>query len=70
MAAYALRIRANEALAVLPKQAVVLAGSASVTLVDGTPTGLSRMLAEPKVVHVLNRGDFDKPGVVATPGAL
>jgi hypothetical protein len=31
---------------------------------------MTRALAEPKVVNVLRRGDFDKPGDVVAPGAL
>ena len=70
LAAHALRLAANEALAKLPPPSVVYAAAPSVNIVDSNPSGLARSLAEPKVVNVLFRGDFDKPREVVAPGAL
>lgn len=70
LAAHALQLAANEALATLPPPSVVYAAAASVKIVDGTPSGLARSLPEPKVVNVLHRGDFDKPRDVVAPGTL
>ncbi len=66
LAAYALRLAANEALARLPPPAVVYAAAASVKIVGGE----TRSVSEPKVVNVLQRGEFDKPRSVVEPGAL
>ena len=70
IAAHALRIAANDALAKLPAQSVVYAAAASVVIPDATASGLARSLPEPKVVNLLHRGDFDKPRAVVEPGAL
>lgn len=66
LAAYALRLAANEALARLPPPSVVYAAAASVKIIGGE----TRSVPEPKVVNVLHRGDFDKPRAVVEPGAL
>ena len=70
LAAQALRLAANEALANLPAPSVVYAAASSVDILSGDPPRQAKSLAEPKVVHVLHRGDFNKPGAVAKPGAL
>ena len=70
IAAHALRIVANEALTKLPPQAVVYAAASSVDILSGDPPRQAKTLPEPKVVHVLHRGDFDKPRAVIEPGAL
>ena len=70
IAAHALRIVANEALTKLPPQAVVYAAASSVNILSGDPPRQAKSLPEPKVVHVLHRGDFDKPRAVIEPGAL
>lgn len=66
LAAQALRLAAQAELEKLPTQAVVYAAAPSVKIVGGEVNSL----AEPKVVHVLKRGDFEQPGDVAQPGAL
>jgi len=66
LAAYALRLAANEAQAKLPPPSVVYAAAASVKIVGGE----TRSVSEPKVVNLLHRGDFDKPRAVVAPGAL
>ncbi len=68
--AHALRLAAEKALADLPKQSVVFAAAAAVDILSGDPPRQAKSLPEPKVVHVLHRGDFDKPRAVAEPGAL
>jgi mono/diheme cytochrome c family protein len=70
LAAHALRRAANEAIARLPPQARVFAAAASVNMPSGEGATMARALAEPKVVNILHRGDFDKPRAVAEPGAL
>ena len=67
LSAQLLRLAANEALARLPTPSVVYAAAATVALPSSDPV---RSLAEPKVVNILERGDFDKPRAVAEPGAL
>ncbi len=70
LAAYALRVAANEALAKLPVQSIVYAASSAVVIPDATASGLASSIPEPKVVNLLHRGDFDKPRAVVEPGAL
>ncbi len=70
LAAHALRIIADEALRKLPAQSVVYAAASSVDILSGDPPRQAKSLPEPKVVHVLHRGDFDKPRAIAEPGAL
>jgi mono/diheme cytochrome c family protein len=67
LAAQLLRVAASEAIAKLPKQSVVYAAASSVAIPGGDPV---RALSEPKVVNLLERGDFDKPRAVVEPGAL
>ena len=70
LAAQALRIVAKQALAGLPAPSVVYAAAASVNIPSGEGALQARALPEPKVVHLLHRGDFDKPRAVIEPGAL
>ncbi len=70
LAAHALRIVANQALARLPPQSIVFAAAAAVNIPSGEGAMQSRALPEPKVVNILHRGDFDKPRAIAAPGAL
>ena len=70
IAAHALKLAAEDAIAKLPPQARVFAAASSVDIVSGDPARTPRSLPEPKVVRVLDRGEFDKPGAVAAPGAL
>jgi mono/diheme cytochrome c family protein len=65
IAAWALRLHAEDKLAGLPAAASVYAVSTSYS--HGKK--LSSPMA-PKVVHVLGRGDIHRPGEVAVPGAL
>lgn len=70
IAAHALRIQAEKGLEKLPAQSRVYAAAPSVDVVTGDPPVQPKVLGEPKPVHVLVRGDFDKPGNPAPPGAL
>ena len=70
LAATALRAAAESGLKKLPPPAKVYAAGASVMIPTGNGAMQAQALAEPKVVHVLQRGDFDKPRDVVMPGAL
>ncbi len=70
LGAHALRAQASAALEKLPPQAVVFAAAPSVHIISGDPPRQAKSLPEPKVVHVLKRGDFNQPGAIAQPGAL
>lgn len=70
VAAHAMRFIAEDALAKLPEQSRVYAAAASVDIMTGDPPRQAQSLKAPKVVHVLQRGEFDKPGAIAQPGAL
>ncbi|MGZ0166815.1 MAG: PSD1 and planctomycete cytochrome C domain-containing protein [Planctomycetales bacterium] len=65
IAAHALRLHAEEQLASLPAQASVYAVSSSYSHAAKRASPMA-----PKIVHVLRRGDIEKPGAVASPGAL
>ena len=65
VAAHALRTYAERQLASLPAQLMVYAVSSSYSHAARQANPIS-----PKIVHVLRRGDIDKPGVVASPGTL
>ena len=65
IAAHALQIYAEQQLAGLPARAAVYAVSSSYSHATKRASPIA-----PKVVHVLRRGDIDKPGAVAVPGAL
>ena len=70
LAATALRESAESGLKKLPLPAKVYAAGSSVIIPTGNGAMQAQTLAEPKVVHVLQRGDFDKPQVIVMPGAL
>ena len=70
IAAHALKLAADSGMGNLPPQARVFAAAPSVGIVSGDPVSAPKTLPEPKVVRVLDRGEFDKPGAVAVPGAL
>ena len=70
LAATALRAAAESGLKKLPPPAKVYAAGPSAIIPTGNGAMQSQALAEPKVVHVLQRGDFDKPRGVVMPGAL
>ena len=65
IAAYSLRLHAQEQLARLPARVSVYAVSTSFSQGKKLAAPLT-----PKVVHVLRRGDIEQPGDVATPGAV
>ena len=69
-AAPVLRHVAEAALANLPAQRMVYAAAAAVDVPDGAVTPNLKRLPEPKVVHRMERGDFDKPQEEVVPGAL
>ncbi len=62
---YAIQLYAEQRLASLPARSTVYAVSSSYSRAAKLPTPIP-----PKVVHLLTRGDIDKPGQVAKPGAL
>ena len=66
IASYALRETAEKQLAGLPPRQVVYAVSRSYS----HARKLDKPMDAPKVVHVLRRGDIEKPGEVAAPGTL
>ena len=66
IAAAVLRERAQQELTRLPAQAQVYAASAA----NQTARGAILKAPQPRVIHVLRRGDLDKPGAEAGPGAL
>ena len=70
IAAHAVRNKAKLALMHLPPQVWVYAAGKSVGIPAGEGQVQLKSLAAPKVVHVLHRGDFDKPQAVVEPGAL
>jgi len=70
LAATALTSAAESGLKKLPPQTKVYAAGSSVIIPTGNGATQAHALAEPKVVHVLQRGDFDKPRDVVMPGAL
>ncbi len=70
IAAHAVKLAAETSLTKLPPQARVFAAAPSVDILSGDPVRSPKSLPGPKVVHVLDRGEFDKPKAVAVPGAL
>jgi hypothetical protein len=70
IAAYVLRFVAESELEQLPEQSVVYAAASTVETPNGEAKPRIDSLSEPKVVHVLDRGDFDKPVEPVGPGAL
>ncbi|MBI1324877.1 DUF1553 domain-containing protein [bacterium] len=71
IAAHVTKLAAREELSRLPKPASVYAVGPSVTIPmgDGKP-GLAAAIAAPKTVHVLARGEIDKPRQVVGPGSI
>jgi hypothetical protein len=65
LAAYFLRKQTDQKLAALPKPQLVYAGAS-----DFVPDGGLVPAREPRTIHVLKRGDINKPGAEAVPGAL
>ena len=71
IAAHVTKLAARAELAKLPKPFSVYAAGPSVTIPmgDGKP-GQAAAIAAPKTVHVLARGEIDKPRQVVGPGAI
>jgi hypothetical protein len=65
LAAYFLRKQIDQKLSALPKPQLVYAGAS-----DFVPDGGLVPAKGPRTIHVLKRGDINKPGVEAAPGAL
>jgi len=65
LAAFVLERKAADAVAALPPQATVWAAAKSAKNERGIIT-----YAEPRAIHVLHRGDLDKPRAAVAPGAL
>ncbi len=65
VASYVLQRKAEQELADLPSQTSVYAWSSQYSHGKKLPNSMT-----PKTVHVLRRGDIEKPGNVAMPGAL
>ena len=65
LALFYLKDRVERQLAALPRPQVVFAGAS-----DFVPDGSFKPAMTPRPVHLLKRGDINKPGEVATPGAL
>jgi len=65
LAAYFLLKQIEQKLAALPRPQLVYAGAS-----DFTPDGGLVPARAPRTIHVLKRGDINKPGAEAAPGAL
>jgi len=65
IAAYALQTEAEQQLAALPASSTAYGVSANYSRAARLPQPMA-----PKVVHVLHRGNIERPGDVALPGAL
>ncbi len=70
IAALALSNFANMQLSQLPKMERVYAGGKTVEVPGGEGVFTTHTIAAPKPVHLLRRGDFDKPVSEIAPGAL
>lgn len=68
--AHALAQLAREELSRLPPMVQVYGAGAKSEVLLAVNSGTPQQLSEPKKVFVLRRGDIDKPGVEALPGAL
>jgi mono/diheme cytochrome c family protein len=66
IASHVLQLRAEEELQRLPPRSIVYAASSA----HSHGKKLDKPLSAPKTVHVLHRGDIEKPGKIAHPGAL
>ncbi len=70
LAGHALRAVATNELSKLPPPQQVYAAARRAEVLLAVGKGTATVVAKPKVVHVLKRGDFDKPQMEATSGAL
>src|SRR5207248_6872940 len=62
---YYLKEQIERKLNALPKPQLVFAGAS-----DFVPDGSFKPAVAPRAVHILKRGDINKPGELAAPGAL
>ena len=70
LASHALRLRATDEIQKLPAPALVYAASKKADVLLAVSKGTPTTVAKPKVVHLLKRGDFDKPLDTIASGAL
>ena len=70
LAAHALRLRAADEMQKLPAPALVYAAGKKADVLLAVSKGTPTTVAKPKVVHLLKRGDFDKPLDTIASGAL
>lgn len=70
IASYALQQQSAAELSRLPTPGIIYAAASAVQIPSGEGKFEARSIAEPKVVHVLYRGDIQQPREVATPGSL
>ncbi|MEI8213554.1 MAG: PSD1 and planctomycete cytochrome C domain-containing protein [Planctomycetota bacterium] len=70
IAAHIVRLAAEAELAKLPPPSKVFAAGTSVSIPTGNGKDQAAAIAGPKVVHLFQRGDINKPQQVVGPGAL
>jgi len=70
LATHFLRLRADEELAKLPAAPEVYGAGPTASVLLKVGEGTPRTISQPKTVHILKRGDFDKPLAEAKSGAL
>jgi len=70
LASHALRLRATDEMQKLPAPALVYAAGKKADVLLAVSKGTPTTVAKPKVVHILKRGEFDKPMKEAVSGAL
>ena len=70
LAAHALRLRAADEMQKMPAPALVYAAGKKADVLLAVSKGTPTTVAKPKVVHILKRGEFDKPIGDAESGAL
>jgi hypothetical protein len=70
IAAHVIKVNAQRQLLSLPPRVSVYAAGRSVGIPEGEGKVQLKTIEVPKVVHILHRGDFDKPQQVVVPGAL
>ena len=70
LAAHVLRLRAADEMKKLPAPALVYAAGKKADVLLAVSKGTPTTVAKPKVVHILKRGEFDKPIGDAESGAL
>lgn len=70
LAVHALRLRATAEMQKLPVPALVYAAGKKADVLLAVSKGTPTTVAKPKLVHILKRGEFDKPAGDAESGAL